>query len=282
MKKNALSLLVIILLSFIAFIPEMRTANADTGPKPFVEISFTNLPEGELYATLLSKNKSTGPFSYDYSHYEEDDGIDAKFSSYSDKDGYYYLHFYNRIDISGKFVWRYYPPADFKILIYSETEKKFIEHDEALTRYAFSSYFGYDASTGKVKNNYDYFGETLKLLLRIALTIGIEIGIALLFKYRGKELTLIIITNVITQIGLNVALNAINYRNGALALSLLYIAIELIIVIAEAVTYAIGIRIIEKKQNEKPRNALIHVAYAFAANLTSFVAGAGFLLLIGV
>ena len=76
-------------------------ANADTGPKWFVDITFKNLPDGECYATLLSKTESTGPYRADYSHYESDDSsypqsdkdIDKKFSSYEDKDFFIIFYF---------------------------------------------------------------------------------------------------------------------------------------------------------------------------------------------
>ena len=227
-------------------------ANADTGPKWFVDITFKNLPDGECYATLLSKTESTGPHSANHSPYESDNAsysqsdkeIDKKFSSYEDKDGYYYLHYFKKVDDKTPFRWGYYPPHDFKILIYSKTQDKFIENDEILG-----------------------------LVIRILLTIGIEIGVALLFKYRGAKLTLIIITNVVTQLILNIGLNITNFYSGPLAMTLMYIGWEAIVFIVEAVVYSVGIRIIENNAGETHRKWFIHILYALAANLMSFILG---------
>ena len=257
------------------------TANADMGPKQFVDITFKNLPDGECYATLLSKTESTGPYRADYSHYEADESpdsqsdkeIDKKFSSYSDKDGYYYLHYFRKVDDRTSFRWGYYPPRDFKILVYSKTQDKFIENDEILDRYAFSTYYTADLSTGKTFRSYNYFSEILGLVLRILLTIGIEIGVALLFKYRGAKLTLIIITNVVTQLILNVGLNITNFYSGPLAMTLSYIGWEGIVFVAEAVVYAVGIRIIENNSGEAHRKWYIQVLYALTANMMSFILG---------
>ena len=256
-------------------------ANADTGPKWFVDITFKNLPDGECYATLLSKTESTGPYRADYSHYESENSsypqsvkeIDKKFSTYEDKDGYYYLHYFKKVDDKTPFRWGYYPPRDFKILLYSKTQDKFIENDEILGRYAFSTYYTTDLSTGKTFKSYDYFSEILGLVIRILLTIGIEIGIALLFKYRGAKLTLIIITNVVTQLILNIGLNITNFYSGPLAMTLMYIGWEAIVFIVEAVVYSVGIRIIENNAGETHRKWFIPILYALAANLMSFILG---------
>lgn len=270
------------MLILFAFAPTTAyKANADTGPKWFVDITFKNLPDGECYATLLSKTESTGPYRADYSHYESENSpypqsvkeIDKKFSTYEDKDGYYYLHYFKKVDDKTPFRWGYYPPRDFKILIYSKTQDKFIENDEILGRYAFSTYYTTDLSTGKTFKSYDYFSEILGLVIRILLTIGIEIGIALLFKYRGAKLTLIIITNVVTQLILNIGLNITNFYSGPLAMALMYIGWEAIVFIVEAVVYSVGIRIIENNAGEAHRKWFIPILYALAANLMSFILG---------
>ena len=139
------------------------------------------------------------------------------------------------MDDKTPFRWGYYPPHDFKILIYSKTQDKFIENDEILGRYAFSTYYTTDLSTGKTIRSYNYFSEILGLVIRILLTIGIEIGVALLFKYRGAKLTLIIITNVVTQLILNIGLNITNFYSGPLAMTFMYIGWEGIVFIAESV-----------------------------------------------
>lgn len=264
-----------------------KAASADTGPKWFVDITFKNLPEGELYATLLSKSESTGPYSFNYSHYAESGTetqkeIDLKFGSYTDKDGYYYLHNFKKLGENANFHWGYYPPTKFKILIYSKTTDEFIENNEIFERYAFASYYTYDVKTGTTVKSYDYFGEIVKLVFRILITIGIEIAIALLFKYRGDKLIFIAIVNVITQLILNILLNVINYQSGWLMMAILYISCEIIVFLLEAVAYSVGMTIIENKHEEKHTFFLLHVLYALAANLASFILGGAFMLILGM
>lgn len=76
--------------------------------------------------TLLSKSDSTGPHSvYDgdsnnarYSKKDEDFEIWQKFVSYKDRDGFYFLQYFDKIDDNSVFRLGYYPPKEFKILVY--------------------------------------------------------------------------------------------------------------------------------------------------------------------
>lgn len=277
MKLKTTAILLLLLLLTTTAYPTL--AKADMGPKPSVEIEFMNLPSGECYATLLSSTQSTGPFS---ASNESQSEIDEVFNSYTDKDGFYYLHFYRRIDDTSSFIWSYYPPHDFKILVYVKQTNEFITNDEVLSRYAFSSYFSTDLQGGTTTKNYDYASEILKLIARIVLTLAVEIGIALLFGYRKNDLKIIVIANAVTQIALNVWLNAINYRSGSLALALNYFGAEILVFIAEALLYSIVLTVTAKRANAKPRRIFIHIIYALLANIASFGLGAGYLLLIGV
>lgn len=282
MKIKTVAILLFLLLLTTTSYPAL--AKADMGPKPSVEITITfdGLSSGEYYATLLSKTKSTGPYSADNTYGKEPDEIDEIFSSYTDKDGFYYLHYYQKLNKDGVFKWGYYPPRDFKILVYSKQTDSFIENDQILSRYAFSSYFTADLDSGLTVQSYDYASETLKLLLRIALTIAIEIGIALLFGYRKKDLSVIIVANAVTQIFLNVALNAINYRSGSLALALNYVLYEICVFLIEAIVYSVVLTFMAKRANVKPRRIFVHVIYAFVANLASFGLGAIYLTIVGI
>lgn len=60
MKKLHFFLLVTVIL-LTMFVPV--TSYADLGPKPSVNIVFENIGENECYATLLSDEHSTGPYS---------------------------------------------------------------------------------------------------------------------------------------------------------------------------------------------------------------------------
>ena len=118
--------------------------------------------------------------------------------------------------------------------------------------------------------SYQYKQEILSLVARILITIAIEMGIALLFGFRGKKaLLLLVIVNTVTQIILNVLLNIINFRSGSLALVTGYIGLELVVFAIEAVLYTV----LMKKITDKAKPTWFYIVYALVANAVSFGAG---------
>ena len=172
-------------------------------------------------------------------------------------------------------IWGYYPPSPFKILLYFPEREAFYV-SPIFERYAFDSYYTMDLSTLEVtplqaETNYDYTGELISLLVRIVLTIAIEMGIASWGGYREKKLRkLLIIVNTTTQILLNVLLNITAYYQGALVFAIVYILLELLVMIVEAIVYAILI----PRYSNQYRSRGAAVCYAIVANLLSFIAGA--------
>lgn len=292
-KHISLNNILVLLLLFAMFSSFPLTASADTGPKPKVTVT-VNAPQellasGNFYVTLLSKTKYSGPHRYDADHpYSTETGqqIDDAFASFADKDGFYYLHVYWQLTDNSTFTWRYYPPSPFKIAVYNSQTQKIYCNEEILERYAFSSYYkvNFDGEnfTNKTIKNYDYFGEICKLILRIALTFAVEIALAFLFGYRKTQITVIIIVNLVTQIALNVALNAINYNSGSFAMLLTYVLAELCIVFTEMLCYCTIIPIVDKRKGVKSKIFFIPVIYAIIANVASFGIGALYFTFIGI
>lgn len=282
MKKAAYLLLCVLLAVVMLPMP----ARADMGPKPSVVVDFKGMAGERYYATLLSLKKSTGPFSAPrgggdaYARYHEgDEGYDVflKFAGYQDADGFYFLQYFQDCTDTHRFTWTYYPPEEFKILLYFPGEDRFAV-SERLERYAFDSYFTADASgltlpDGgglRVVKSYDYAAETVSLIARILLTIGIELLIALLFRFREKKVfRFIAAVNVITQGALNAALFAIDYSMGALAFLFGYVLLEIIVFVAEGILYAVFL----KKRSEKKVPGWKAWVYALTANAASFVLG---------
>lgn len=278
MKQKLLVLLACILL--LMSMPV--TANADMGPKPSVQIDFTGISGETYYATLLSKEESTGP----YSAWAGDSGYAAsspdctdyaiwkKFADYQDSDNFYFLQEWWDCSEANQLLWNYYPPSTFKVLLYFPETDSFYA-SPIYERYAFDSYYTMDLSSLPTsplhaETNYDYTWELISLAARIFLTIAIEMGVALLFGYREKKLLqLLIIVNAITQIILNVLLNAASYYWGAWAFTAVYVLLELLVLIIEAIVYAILI----PRRSSVPKRRSIAVLYALAANLLSFAAG---------
>ncbi len=301
-KFNGVLAILLCIITMIMIFP--LNANADTGPKPSVRITFENLGDELCYGTLLSSTKSTGPASAwngkeeDAGHNENENGyysyknfgydVWKAFIDYSENDDFYFLQEAWQINETKELAWTYYPPNEFKILLYfPETGEYSVSG--ICKRYAFDSYFtvnmegvkltvdyNEELSTDERMNaykSYNYALELGSLAARIVITILIEAAVALLFGFRKKnQLLLLFAVNTVTQIILNVLLNVINYNSGQLAFTVFYILFELLVFAVEAVLYC---RLLKKK-SEKERANWFYVLYALIANAVSF--GAGFLI----
>lgn len=283
MKRKCLSALIILILLVMIF---PAAVNADMGPKPSVVVRFQGLGDELCYGTLLSKSDSTGPSSAwdgrkETAQYRENPGYDwaeldhdtwKAFADYEDADGYYFLQEGWRVDETKELAWTYYPPESFKILLYFPERNAFAVSG-VYERYAFDSYFTVDMDgiSMEVEKSYDHTWELISLTARIVITILAEIGVALLFGYRTKrQLLVITAVNAVTQVILNVLLNAVNYRSGYMAFTVDYALFEIAVFVIEAVLFR---RLLPQPQ-ERPRGQGRAVAYALAANVVSF--GAGF------
>lgn len=273
MKKTIVFILsCILLLSAFAV-----TASADTGPKPSVRITLDGLPEGEVLVTLLSEHESTGPWCT-YERYPElaenmcfDEELFMRFVEYRDSDGYHFLQ-YGEVFDGEEFAWTYYPPSSFKLLLYFPATDEFVASG-IYERYAFDSYYHATLSEDglSLEKSYDYTDETVSLIARILITFAAELLLAVLaFGYRGKMLFLMLVaTNLVTQIALNLTVNIQSFYNGDGAYVFYYVMLEAVIFLAEAAIYYFAI----PKLSKKPASRAVAVAYAFSANLLSLILG---------
>ena len=280
MKKYLSISICILLLSAFPLLP----VSADTGPKPSVTVTLKNAGSETCYGTLLSKKPNSGPFvawdgDEEHLRQEQEDvpgEVVRAFLDYEDRDGYYFLQ--NSIrKVETELYWGYYPPESFKLLLYFPETGNFAVSG-ICERYAFDSYFTVDMAEYEAGGNsllnirkaHRWGQSLLSLAARILITVAIEIVIALLFRIRDKKsLLFILAVNLLTQIGLNLALNLIVYRFGIFGLIAGYILLELAIFILEAALYSTLMR----KLTDSPRPAGIYVIYALAANAASFAAG---------
>ena len=286
MKKVITILLSVILMMNVFSV----NVYADIGPKPSVVIDFHGLEGETYYATLLSNVESTGPYSAlsygnKYARYEEGDkeyAVFLKFVEYRDEDGFYFLQIFQDCSESHQFSWSYYPPKEFKILLYFPETDRFVISDKSYQRYAFDSYFTaeisglnlldttQDRSNIILEKSYDYGAEIFSMIVRILLTFFVELGIALLFGFREKkQFYFIILVNALTQIGLNVTLNTINYRSGQMAFVIFYILLEIVVFIVEAILYTMYL----KKHSKKEVSDWKPWVYALVSNVASFALG---------
>lgn len=270
------------------------SVSADTGPKPSTVIDFENMNDEEYYVTLLSATSSTGPHSaYDAENGEEPrvygDTLEIwrAFEDYKDTDGFYFLQYYERLTGDGRFVWGYYPPDKFKILLYFPERGTYVVGQDIYEKYAFNSYYKVDGSSidfegGKTeyikldnmgRKSYAYGWELFSLAARIVITIAVELGLALLFGFRKKYwIKTILFTNIATQVLLNAGLNIYAYFNGSHFLIFVYALMEAAVLATECAVYSH----MNKRQPDSDRRARAVLLYAVAANLASF--GVGLLL----
>ncbi|MBR6426962.1 MAG: hypothetical protein IKS28_03960 [Clostridia bacterium] len=279
MKKYA-CLITCVLIALL--IPPLA-AFADMGPKPSVNVSFENMPDGTCWCTLLSADPSRGPWQV-WDGKDEDarnlsdapEDVWKKIAGYSDPGGYYFIQ--GPVKVVGNdesYSWGYYPPDDFKILLYYPETDSF-RVSGAVKSYAFDSYFTVDMSgadgllipSGSVRRSYPLGGEIASFLIRVAITIAVEIAVALLFRIKDRKSLLVIAgVNVATQVALNVVLSAVGFRAGSLYAILIYVPLEIAVFVLETVVYAA----VMKRIAEKPKG--FWMAYAFLANLASFSVG---------
>lgn len=259
---------------------------ADMGPKPSVIIEIEGLEDEVYYGTLLSQRNTNGPIDVmsetELAQKQGEDNYEIwkAFAEYKDKDGYYFLPNIYPCEGTDSFSWGYYPPSPFKVLLYFPEYDTFVV-SEIYEEYAFDSYYKVDLTGIHIENvtadvvvtaskTYKYGGEIVALLIRIVLTILVELGIARVAGYgEKKQFRLLIIVNAITQVLLNIWLNVVAYRSGSLALMIHYFNLELLIFVIEAFIYATVLPAISEKKVKK-RSA---VMYAFIANLISFLVG---------
>ena len=116
------------------------------------------------------------------------------------------------------------------------------------------------------ERTYDFTWEILSMLARMALTLAVELLLALVFGYRtARQLRIIATVNVCTQLGLNLLINLANWQAGLFAFLLAYFGLELMAFLVEAVLYA--------RWLTPGRSSKKAVLYALVANVLSFWAG---------
>ena len=291
-KRKFKQFFIRVLCALFVFMALPMTIHADIGPKASVRIQFKNMPNELCYGTLLSDKESTGPASVwdgikEHARKDEETAdIWNAFVNYKDPDGYYYLQQHYKVSDTNEIAWTYYPPNRFKILLYYPETGTFVSSG-IYERYAFDTYYTVDMEGIDIHNveyneelstnerieayrSYEYRQEMIGLAVRIVLTIVIEMLVALLFGFREKkQLVILAVVNIITQILLNVGLNIINYNSGSMAFTIFYVLLEVVVFIVEAILYCILL----KKASMKKKKNWYYVLYSFIANLVSFIAG---------
>ena len=159
----------------------------------------------------------------------------------------------------------YYAPSEFKIVIYKDGE--LYKVTEATKMYAFRTYYKIDFSKEdiKIRNTYPYYKEVIEFLLRLTITLAVEIGLYFLFRLHTKRnFKIVAIVNIATQLLLNIIINLSTFYQGELYALIILILCELGIFIIEPIIYMIFMR---------NKNKFLIAVYGLLANVLTFFIG---------
>ena len=83
------------------------------------------------------------------------------FTEYPKPEGWYFLGNYADCTETGRFVWSYYPPETFYVLVWLPEEDRCLRSVQPVSRYAFDSRFTVTATEEglTVRSSYDYAGK---------------------------------------------------------------------------------------------------------------------------
>lgn len=157
---------------------------------------------------------------------------------------YYFLDYFQEYpgDADAEFVWGYYPPNKFYVLLYNIETGTFYRSQEPVERYAFSSEWQVllDSQDGlRVYHNRNDSDILSSFAARVLITLILELtwGI-LLFGLRGPaQRNLIGKVNLATQIILNLGLCYGTLYLGPMLGNFLYFALEVLVFSVEAFVY---------------------------------------------
>lgn len=288
--KKFLALLISFLglLALVLAVPSKASAvSADTGPKPTTQITIKNLEKSDYIVAFGMDTEFYGPHraftpaeDREYINKEE---LTQVYNVVNLPEGWYLCDIscsytgVTEIVVNSGYMW----PSDFILILLNKSNNQYYLSEETKT-YAFNSYFECDMANYQngsialskpitLDAKYQYGKEIGEFFLRLAVTLGIELLLALAFKFTKKSFIVIAITNAITQVGLNVALNLTAHFNGKNPwLAFIYAFVEIAIVVVEALVF---MKFCERKDGKSKLPILL---YTVAANILSF--GLGMLL----
>ncbi len=290
MKKFFIIFCAMFLLATRCAIP----AAADTGPKPSVEIQFKGLENQTYFVTLLSEDNDTGPRHaylpddenadfYDAIYQPGDENYDVflKFAAYQDSNNFYFLQEFSDCSETQAFSWVYMPPNPFKVLLYFPEQDCYLEYDSILSRTDFHAvmelevynlHFHTDGTATAdftLREIHDTSSELLYFFSRVLITLAIEIAVALMFLlFERKQLLVIAVTNLFTQMALNAVLFLTNWSS-YFDFWLMFILLEVGVLAIETLLYMI---VLPKVSKKKPRRWK-YIVYPLVANAASCFAG---------
>lgn len=258
------------------------TSSADTGPKPSLTIIVKGMGNEEYWMDLLVSGEPTYMW-LDIS--DEERKKVSKLAEYN-QDG---LHpallkgtqtpmngsITGEKQADGSFIHKFTyvgVPSVFKIAILKSDGTLIIS--DTVKRTQFQSIMEYTLGTSGISEKADPYGTVREVfpknyiwgfILRMIVTLIIEIGIALIFKFTlKKSWKTLLITNIVTQTALNILIISATNLSGQTSSLFIYFAAELFVIAAELGVYCKFL----VEQNLQRR-----ILYTISANTLSLIAG---------
>lgn len=261
-------------------------AFADFGPKPSVVVEFENAGDQEYYVTLVAKENRLGsPYSRVTAEDQpetDDIAIWNRLVAYEDPDGMVFAGNVQKLTGDGAYVWGYYPPSEFRVVIYFPDTDSFVESSEILEQYAFDSYYQMDfndlpenwndaVAAIPVTRKYNLLWQITAFLLRVAVTVAVECLLAVLFGFKGKrQMLLVLAVNCATQL----AMNLLMLTQGAIGIFAFYVIqyalAELAVILVEGLVYYLALPKLADPYYAEGKHPIV---YAVVGNLASFILG---------
>lgn len=269
-KFKYIFLSIFLVLTFII----VKPSSADMGPKPSIYITIKGI-EGNYTAGFASLEAYGPNFDYEYyKEHEKDQYLEYNpIMEYKDEEGFKWITKYYECEGETDISFTYYAPDVFKLIIYKDG--KLYSATKSIEKYAYAAYYTIDFASSSnienntqnyaIKNSYNYTKEILNLILRIVLTLIIEFALFFIFRlYTKHNFKVVLITNLITQILLNIILNTYYYYNGQISSYFILILLELGILIVETIIYELFL---------KDKNKICITLYPIISNISSFIIG---------
>lgn len=201
-----------ILLVALLMVTPLNTTN---GYYQTAEITIEGI-EGTCYGTLISRKAMSGTWStkieLDLNAPEE---IKDAFKNHEDPDGFLYLNYFQDVS-EGYLWWPYYPPEDFKLLLYYPETDTFMTSD-VYSPYCLTSMYKATVKDGNITlvRNFDY-AEMIKItLIRILVCSALAILVSVLYgRPFTDDIKHIVLSNLIYHVILHGLIAWYSYMNG--------------------------------------------------------------------
>lgn len=256
---------------------------ADMGPKPSISIVVRNPPADVYYLDLLVHSDAPLMDGQGYDYLHDRDQLDpaklALLTTYGTDGWYAAMARGTTMPIWGDVIgqpestltgrsqmvhtFSYMVPADFKFIIVTPDNQLIVS--EVFHREILNTVIYYDYASGQISRPSLYLNWLYHFLYTFLPTLLIEGLILLLFGFSLRQNGLVfLLTNLATQVLLTLTMGTLLISQGSFVYVLLFGPAELVVLIIEAIVYALLF-----KQHSRTRR----VVYAIVANIVSAVAG---------